>query len=98
MSAKFRVVGSFFEPSRDVLVVHGELLDGVARIGQYVSAPSDFPERVHDVELVRLADGHQDLALLFQPTSSAQAREWQSRRFDDLLLELSETPRALREA
>lgn len=93
MSGKFRAAGSFYQESRDLLVVHGELLDGVVRIGQYVSAPADFPARVHDVEVVRLPDGHEDLALMFLPASAAQAAEWQQRRFDDVLLDLAETPR-----
>ncbi|HJU90169.1 MAG TPA: hypothetical protein VJ672_12290 [Gemmatimonadaceae bacterium] len=93
MSGKFRATGSFYQENRHLLVVHGELVDGVAHIGQYVSAPENFSARVHDVEVVRLADGHEDLALTFAPASAEQAAAWQRRRFDDELLELAETPR-----
>ena len=93
MSGKFRAAGSFYQESRDLLVVHGELLDGVAHIGQYVQAPENFSARVHDVEVVRLPDGHEDLALMFVPASAEQAAVWQQHRFADELLELAETPR-----
>jgi hypothetical protein len=78
VSARFKAAGSFELESRGLFIIHGELADGVARIGQFASASTGFLGRVHGVELVRLADGHEDLALTFVPRDAAEAARWRA--------------------
>jgi hypothetical protein len=78
VGGRFRASGSFALSSVGLFAVHGELVDGVARIGQVASAPGGFQARVHGVEFVRLADGQNDLALTFLPRSAEEAARWQS--------------------
>jgi hypothetical protein len=78
MSGRFRVAGAFPLPSVGLFAVHGEIVDGVAHIGQFASSPSGFQARVHGVEFVRLADGHEDLALTFLPGPTDDVAAWQS--------------------
>jgi hypothetical protein len=65
MSGRFRVAGAFPLPSVGLFAVHGEIVDGIARIGQFASSLSGLRARVHGVEFVRLGDGREDLALTF---------------------------------
>ncbi len=92
MSGRFHATGSFYEASKDLFVVHGEIVDGVAHAGQYVTSDTDFAARVHGVELMRLPDGHEDLALTFLPPDGAQADAWRRLPLADCVLELSEIP------
>jgi hypothetical protein len=78
MSGRFRVAGAFPLPSVGLFAVHGEIVDGVARIGQFASSPLGFRARVHGVEFVRLGDGREDLALTFLPTKPDEITTWQS--------------------
>lgn len=90
MSGRFRVAGAFPLPGAGLFAVHGEIVDGVARIGQFVSSPSGFNARVHGVEVVRLADGREDLALTFMPARPDQIAAWQSLATPGQELELAE--------
>jgi hypothetical protein len=90
LSGRFKAAGSFELQSRGLFVIHGELANGVARIGQFASAPDGFVARVHGVEFVRLADGHEDLALTFVPRDAAEAARWRGRAFSGEELDLAE--------
>jgi hypothetical protein len=90
MSGRFRVAGTFPLPSVGLFAVHGEIVDGVARIGQFVASPSGFNARVHGVEFVRLADGREDLALTFLLTRPDQIAALQSLATPGEELELAE--------
>lgn len=76
MSGRFKAAGTLPLDSVGLFAVHGEIVDGVARIGQFASAPSGFQARVHGVEFVRLADGREDIALTFLPRDAAEAARW----------------------
>ncbi len=78
MSGRFKAAGSFALESSGLFVIHGELADGVARIGQFASTPGGFLGRVHGVEFVRLADGHEDLALTFVPRDAEEIARWRT--------------------
>jgi hypothetical protein len=73
-----------------LFAIHGEIVDGVAHVGQYASAASGFRARVHGVEFVRLADGKEDLALTFLPLTSEERTQWQLLSLEGEELELSE--------
>ena len=90
MSGRFRIAGAFPLPSMGLFAVHGEIVDGVAHIGQFASSPSGFSGRVHGVEFVRLADGREDLALTFLPARPDQISAWQSIARPGEELELAE--------
>ena len=90
MSGRFRVAGAFPLPSVGLFAVHGEIVDGVVRIGQFASSQSGFSARVHGVEFVRLGDGREDLALTFLPTKPEQITAWQSLATAGQELELAE--------
>jgi hypothetical protein len=90
MSGRFRVAGAFPLPNVGLFAVHGEIVDGIARIGQFASSPSGFRARVHGVEFVRLADGREDLALTFLPTKPDEVSAWQSLATPGEELELAE--------
>jgi hypothetical protein len=90
MSGRFRVAGAFPLPSVGLFAIHGEIVDGIARTGQFASSPSGFQARVHGVEFVRLADGHEDLALTFLPNGPDEIAAWQSVATAGLELELAE--------
>jgi hypothetical protein len=90
MSGRFRIAGAFPLPSVGLFAVHGEIVDGIARIGQFASSQSGFRARVHGVELVRLADGHEDLALTFLPSKPDEITTWQSLATAGEELELAE--------
>lgn len=92
MSGRFHATGSFYLASTDLFVVHGEIVDGIARPGQYATTSGDFTARVHGVELMRLPDGHEDLALTFLPPSPGQADAWRQLPLTDCVLELRESP------
>jgi hypothetical protein len=89
MSGRFRVAGAFPMPSVGLFAVHGEIVDGVARIGQFASSPSGFKGRVHGVEFVRLADGREDLALTFL-AKPEEMTAWQSLAASGEEIELAE--------
>jgi hypothetical protein len=76
MSGRFRASGSVELVSVGLFAIHGEIVDGVAHMGQYASAPSGFQARVHGVEFVRTADGQEDLALTFLAADSAEYARW----------------------
>jgi hypothetical protein len=90
MSGRFRVAGVFPLPNVGLFAVHGEIVDGVARIGQFASSPSGFKGRVHGVEFVRLADGREDLALTFLLGKPEDMTAWQSLATPGEEIELSE--------
>jgi hypothetical protein len=90
MSGRFRVAGAFPLPSVGLFAVHGEIVDGIARIGQFASSPSGFRARVHGVEFVRLGDGREDLALTFLPTKPDEITTWQSLATPGQELDLAE--------
>jgi hypothetical protein len=90
MSGRFRVAGAFPLPGVGLLAIHGEIVDGIARIGQFASSPSGFKARVHGVEFVRLADGREDLALTFLPARPDDMAAWQSLATPGQELELAE--------
>jgi len=92
MSGRFHATGSFYLESMDLFVVHGEIVDGVAHAGQYVTSDANFAARVHGVELMRLADGKEDLALTFLPPDGARVDAWRHLPLADCMLELSESP------
>jgi hypothetical protein len=93
MSGRFRVAGAFPLPSVGLFAVHGEIVDGVARIGQFASSPSGFNGRVHGLEVVRLADGREDLALTFLPGRPEEISTWQRLATPGQELELAERRR-----
>jgi hypothetical protein len=90
MSGRFRVAGAFPLPSVGLFAIHGEIVDGIARIGQFASSPSGFRARVHGVEFVRLGDGREDLALTFLPTKPDEITTWQSLATPGQELDLAE--------
>jgi hypothetical protein len=90
MSGRFKAAGSFPLRNSGLFAVHGELVDGVARIGQHVNGPDGFRARVHGVEFVRTADGHEDLALTFLPRTDEEATRWQTLPLAGRELELNE--------
>lgn len=90
MSGRFRVAGAFPLPSVGLFAVHGEIVDGIARIGQFASSPSGFRARVHGVEFVRLGDGREDLALTFLLTKPDEITTWQSLATPGQELDLAE--------
>ena len=90
MSGRFRASGSLDLPSMGLFAIHGEIVDGVAHVGQYASAASGFRARVHGVEFVRLADGKEDLALTFLPLTAEERTQWQGLTMAGEELELSE--------
>jgi hypothetical protein len=90
MSGRFRVAGAFPLPNVGLFAVHGEIVDGTARIGQFASSPSGFKARVHGVEFVRLADGREDLALTFLPSKPDEITAWLSITTPGQELELAE--------
>ena len=90
MSGRFRVAGAFPLPSMGLFAVHGEIVDGIARVGQFASSPAGFKARVHGVEFVKLADGREDLALTFLPSRPDDMNAWQSLATPGAELELAE--------
>jgi hypothetical protein len=90
MSGRFRASGCLELPSVGLFAIHGEIVDGVAHVGQYASAASGFRARVHGVEFVRLADGKDDLALTFLPVNAEERTRWQMLAMAGEELELSE--------
>ena len=90
MSGRFRVAGAFPLASGGLFAVHGEIVDGVAHVGQYASSASGFNARVHGVEFVRLPDGREDLALTFLPAGPDQLTAWQGLATPGQELELAE--------
>jgi hypothetical protein len=90
MSGRFRVAGAFPLPNLGLFAVHGEIVDGIARIGQFASSLSGFRGRVHGVEFVRLVDGREDLALTFLPSKPDEITAWQSLATPGQELELAE--------
>ena len=92
MSGRFRAAGCFELPTTGLFAVHGEIVDGVARIGQIARGPDGFSARVHGVEFVRLADGHEDLALTFLPRDANEAQQWSRLPVAGQEIELRETP------
>ena len=57
-------------------MVHGRMLDGEPRIGQLAEADVGFLARVHGIELVRLSDGKENVALTFLPTTQDDVAGW----------------------
>lgn len=92
MSGRFRASGSLDLSTTGLFAVHGEIVDGIARIGQIARGPEGFNARVHGVEFVRLADGREDLALTFLPRDDAEAAHWSRLPVAGHELELRETP------
>jgi hypothetical protein len=90
VSGRFRASGSIPLSDVGLFAVHGELVDGVARIGQIAHIGDGFHARVHGVELVRLADGHEDLALTFLPPSAEEASRWNALALAGQEIELRE--------
>ncbi|HJR63181.1 MAG TPA: hypothetical protein VJ803_05720 [Gemmatimonadaceae bacterium] len=90
MSGRFRVAGAFPLDSVGLFAVHGEIVDGVAHVGQFARSPSGFEGRVHGVEFVRLADGREDLALTFLPSTPEQSAAWQGLALPGEEIELAE--------
>ena len=90
MSGRFRVAGAFPLPSVGLFAVHGQIVDGIARIGQFASSPSGFRARVHGIEFVRLGDGREDLALTFLLTKPDEITTWQSLATPGQELDLAE--------
>ena len=90
MSGRFRAAGTLDLTNVGLFAVHGEIVDGVARIGQIARGPAGFSARVHGVEFVRLADGREDLALTFLPRDPGERERWSSLRVAGQELELRE--------
>ena len=90
MSGRFRAAGTFPLTSVGLFAVHGEIVDGIARIGQTAMTDTGFRARVHGVEFVRLADGREDIALTFLPRDDAEAARWQDLALAGRELELVE--------
>ena len=92
MSGRFRASGSVPLSGVGLFAVTGELVDGVARIGQIAQTAQGFRARVHGVEVVRLADGREDLALTFLPPSPEEASRWSTLALEGQEIELRERP------
>src|SRR5262249_47867064 len=76
MSGRFRASGSVEMVNVGLFAIHGEIVDGVAHVGQYARAPSGFQARVHGVEVVRTPAGQEDLALTFLAADAAEYARW----------------------
>jgi hypothetical protein len=76
MSGRFKAAGTLPLASVGLFAIHGEIVDGIARIGQTAMTDTGFRARVHGVEFVRLADGREDVALTFLPRDNAEAERW----------------------
>ena len=90
MSGRFKAAGTLPLTGVGLFAVHGEIVDGIARIGQTAMTDTGFRARVHGVELVRLADGRDDVALTFLPRDSAEAERWHNLPLAGQELELVE--------
>ena len=90
MSGRFKAAGTLSLSTTGMFAVHGEIVDGVARIGQTAMTDVGFSARVHGVEFVRLADGHEDVALTFLPRDAAEAERWRDLPLAGRELELVE--------
>ena len=81
--AYFRVNGAFYLAPRSAYVVHGAVEEGEVRAGNFLAVPyssARLPEvytgaSIRAVESVRLAGGHEDVALLLA-SDGASLRMW----------------------
>jgi hypothetical protein len=94
MTARFLVEQSFPLRSRQLFVVHGQILDGVLRIGQSVRAPQGIDAPVAGVEFALLSatEGRENPALTFRYGSDAQLARWQALALGGATLELEDSP------
>ena len=92
MTARFLVEDSFPVRSRRIFVVHGQILDGVLRIGQRVRTPLGLDVPVSGVEFALLSAtaGRENPALTFTYESDAQLARWQALAMAGETLELAD--------